>query len=63
MSARPSGGDARGAAPETGARIVLKLRFPPPDGPAPPELAELIDRIDRLETRQSRRKETSETQE
>ena len=55
MSARRSGGGARGTAPESGARIVLKLRFPPPDGPAPPELAELIDRIDRLETRQSRR--------
>ncbi len=55
MSARREGGGVPAPAAEAGARIVLKLRFPPPAGPEPPEIAELIDRLDRLETRQSRR--------
>jgi hypothetical protein len=45
----------RKAGTQSGARIVLKLKFPPPAAHEPPEFAELLDRIDRLETRQSRR--------
>jgi hypothetical protein len=54
MTARRDDGPRQ---PETqsGTRIVLKLKFPPPAGPDPPGFAELLDRIDRLETRQSRR--------
>lgn len=55
MSASRGGADAPGPAGESAARIVLKLRFPAPAGPAPPDFAELLDRIGRLETRQSRR--------
>jgi hypothetical protein len=57
MSGRRSvpGGAGPTSARASGARPILKLRFPQAAGPAPPEFAELVDRIDRLETRQSRR--------
>jgi hypothetical protein len=50
------------SAPRTapGARTILKLRFPPPARPGPPEFSELLERIDRLETRQSRRNRPQE---
>ena len=55
MSAPRIGPGAPAASTESGARTILKLRFPPPADPAPPDWPELLDRIDRLETRQSRR--------
>ena len=54
MNPRRGGGEGE-PGEESGARIVLKLRFPPSAEPMPPDFAELLDRIDRLETRQPRR--------